>query len=92
MVMCGFKLVITLASVLMRSSVVFPEGKALSSQEQRVFPQKKLISTNGVWKGEVAVEVLGSDYGEKGHICKSQALKNILIMPEPMTCRALVYK
>lgn len=92
MVMCGFKLVITLASVLMRSSVVFPEGKALSSQEQRVFPQKKLISTDGVWKGEVAVEVLGSDYGEKGHICKSQALKNILIMPEPMTCRALVYK
>lgn len=62
--MCGFKLVITLASVLMRSSVVFPEGKALFSQEQCVFSQKKLISTNDIWKGEVAVEVLGSDYGE----------------------------
>lgn len=45
MVMCGFKLVITLASVLMRFSVVYPEGKALFSQEQCVFPQKKLIST-----------------------------------------------
>lgn len=38
------------------------------------------------------MEVLGSDYGEKGRICKSQALKNILIMPEPMTCQAVVYK
>lgn len=55
--MCGFKLVITLASVLMRSSVVFPEGKALFSQEQCVFSQKKLISTNDMkrWGGSGGV-------------------------------------
>lgn len=49
------------------SSAIFPEGKALFSQELCAASQKKWNSTNEALKGKVVSCVVGSVYREKGN-------------------------